>query len=197
MTDDTFPAGRPSPDEHHPGYAPYVEAAAEGGALRGEAPLDLVALLARQPAGLEAALGGCTEATALHRYAPEKWSVKEVVAHLTDVERVMGYRLLRVSRGDETPLPGFDENAWVAAMDHDRRPLREHLEEFGAARAGTVALIRGLAPEAFLQRVTASGHVVSGRALVWILAGHLEHHLRILHERYGVPVPEQNDHLPS
>jgi hypothetical protein len=193
MTDMAFLSERPLSDEHHPAYATYLDAvsAREGGRL------NLVALLARQPAALELALGPCTDAEALHRYAPEKWSVKEVVAHVTDVERVMSYRLLRVSRGDTTPLPGFEENAWVAAMEHDGRPLADHLAEFMAARAGTLALVRGLAPEAFRRTVVASGHRVSGRALAWILAGHLEHHLRILEERYGVPVSERKGHRPS
>jgi len=193
MTDFAFLAVRPSPDEHHPGYAPYLDAVS----VPGEDPLDLPALLARQPAELESALAGCSEEGALHRYAAEKWSVKQVVAHLVDVERVMSYRLLRVSRGDATPLPGFDENAWVAAMDHDRRPLEAHLAEFRAARADTVTLVRGLAADSFRLRVVASGHPVSGRALAWILAGHLAHHLRILQERYGLPVPRQNGHLSS
>jgi hypothetical protein len=193
MTDFAFLAVRPSLDEHHPGYAPYLDAVAGPG----KDPLDLPALLARQPAALESALGGCAEEVALRRYAPGKWSVKEVVAHLVDVERVMSYRLLRVSRGDTTPLPGFDENAWVAAMDHDRRPLEAHLAEFRAARGDAVALVRGLEEASFRRTVMASGHPVSGRALAWILAGHLEHHLRILHERYGVPVPGQKGHLPS
>jgi hypothetical protein len=193
LTDMAFLAERPSPGEHHPGYAPYLDAVA----VPGEDPLDLVALLARQPDALDSVLGDCPDEVALHRYAPQKWSVKEVVAHVTDVERVMSYRLLRVSRGDTTPLPGFDENAWVVAMEHDRRPIGEHLAEFRAARADSVALLRGLAPEAFRRTVVASGHPVSGRALAWILAGHLEHHLRILHERYGVPVPGQKGHLPS
>jgi len=193
MTDFDFLAVRPSPDEHHPGYAPYLDAVSVPGADA----LDLPALLARQPTALESGLGGCTEELALHRYAPGKWSVKEVVAHLVDVERVMSYRLLRAGRGDTTPLPGFDENAWVEAMGHDRRPLGEHLAEFRAARGDTVALVRGLPGESFRRTVVASGHPVSGRALAWILAGHLEHHLRILHERYGVPVPGQKGHLPS
>lgn len=217
MTDLKLLATRPSLDEYHPFYGAYVEAAAARG--RGsldrrpdpapdptpdpapDCPLDIVALLAGQPGELEAALGGLAEEDALHRYAPGKWSVKEVVAHLADVERVMSYRLLRVGRGDATPLPGFDENAWIEGMGHDRRSLADHLEEFRLARAATVALVRGFGrgrgPEAFMGTVVASGHPVSGRALVWILAGHAEHHLQVLHERYGVPHPGPSGHLPT
>ncbi len=168
-------ATRPGRDEFAAGYAPYL------------APIvDPVARLEAQAAELADQLSGLDEAAERRRYAPGKWSVREVVAHLVDVERVMAYRLLRASRGDESPLPGFDENAWIAAGGHDDRPLAEHLAEFAAARGNTLALVRGLPPEAFDRRVVANGSPVSGRALVWIMAGHVDHHAGILRDRYGV-----------
>jgi len=184
-------AERPAPGEHHPAYAPYLDTIrTDGDAGR---PFDLVEYLEAQAEALAALLAPVSGELALHRYAPGKWSVKEVVAHLTDVERVMTYRLLRVGRGDATELPGFDENAWIAASNHDLRPLDQHVAEFRAARNDALALIRGLPGSAFRNRVRASGHPVSGRALAWILAGHVDHHLGILVDRYGVPHPGSPD----
>jgi hypothetical protein len=169
------PASRPRPDEFASFYATYIDLVD-----------DPVPRLEAQVAELERMLSGHDEATELRRYAPGKWSVREVMAHLVDVERVMAYRLLRVARGDATPLPGFDENAWIAGAGHDSRPVAAHLGEFAAARANTLALLRGLPAETLERRGTASGHPVSARALVWILAGHVDHHVRILADRYGI-----------
>jgi uncharacterized damage-inducible protein DinB len=166
---------RPAPDEFAPWYAPYIEGT--------ERPL---ARLEAQPDALAAACLGLGEAAERARYAPGKWSVRQVVGHMVDTERVMAYRLLRVARADATPLPGFDEGAWAEAAGHDERPLSELVEEFRVVRGGTLALVRSLSPEAADRRGTASGHPVTGRSLVWILAGHVDHHLRILRDRYGV-----------
>ena len=176
---------RPDPTEHHPAYGPYLDAIAT--LVAPAHPFDLLHYLEAQSDALATLLAPVSDEVALHRYAAGKWSVKEVVAHLTDVERVMAYRLLRIGRGDPTPLPGFDENAWIVAGAHDQRPLGDHVAEFRAARNDSLALIRGLPESGFLNRVVASGHPVTGRALAWILAGHMDHHLRILQERYGVP----------
>lgn len=177
MTDAPVPT--PAPDEYAPFYAGYVAAVA------GE---DVRALLARQLPALDAACAALSEEGALHRYAPGKWSIKEVVGHLADTERVFSYRALRVARGDATPLPGFDENAFVAAAGSDRRPLGELLDELRLVRASTLALLDGVQAEAWERRGTASGAEVSLRALAHIMAGHVEHHFGILGERYGLPV---------
>jgi hypothetical protein len=174
---------RPAPDEFAPGYAPYLEPVS-----------DPLSRLAAQPDELAALLAA---SDGLHRYAPEKWSIREVVAHLSDVERVMAYRLLRIARADPTPLPGFDDARWVAVAEHDRRTLAEHLAEFRAARANTLALLGGLPGEAADRRGTAGGGPVSARALAWILAGHVDHHLRILRERYGFPSAPPSGELPE
>jgi hypothetical protein len=176
----------PAPEDFAPGYRSYLElvpGAAE--------PLGgILPLLEHQPGRLRSQLQGATEAEALFRYAPGKWSVKEVVAHLTDVERVMAYRMLRIGRGDTTPLPGFDENHWMENAGHDLRPLSHHVEEFATARADTVALLRGLLEglgDSALQRAgTASERRVSVHALAWILAGHPEHHMKLLAVKYGM-----------
>jgi hypothetical protein len=168
---------RPGADEHAPYYAGYVAAVPDeriGAQLQAQGDL-----LARLLAPLD-------EAQARHRYAPGKWSVKEVVGHLADVERVFAYRLLRIVRGDATPLPGFDEDAYVAAGDFDARPLSALVDEFRAARASTLALVLGVGAAHWERRGIASGHAVSARALAWLLAGHVAHHVRLLHERYGI-----------
>jgi hypothetical protein len=135
---------------------------------------------------LERLLAPLDEAAARFRYAPDKWSIKEVVGHLADSERIFGYRLLRIGRGDATPLPGFDENAYVPAGDFDARPLASVLGELRAVRQSTIALADGLPSGAWSRRGEASGAVISARALAYIIVGHLTHHARVLRERYRV-----------
>jgi uncharacterized damage-inducible protein DinB len=174
----TTPLAAPAPpaaDEYAAYYAGYVVAAAAD---------DVMRLLRAQAAALRAACGALDADGARFRYAPGKWSVKEVIGHIADTERIFQYRLLRIARGDTTPLPGFDENAYVAAAGSDAHPLDELLREFAAVRGATLALVHGLDAAAWARRGTASGAEVSARAVLYILAGHAEHHLRILRERY-------------
>lgn len=145
---------------------------------------DIAAMLATQVDDTAALLAGLSDEQARHRYAPGKWSIKEVVCHVSDVERVMAYRLLRFGRGDATPLAGFDENAWAPAARADDRPLTDLLAELQAVRAATVALVRGLPDDALDRTGTANGLLASARALAWIIAGHELHHRFILRERY-------------
>lgn len=170
------PIPRPEADEYAPYYERYVAAAGD----------DVLGLLARQAAALRNLCAGLTDAEALHRYAPEKWSVKELLGHVCDAERIFAYRALRIARGDATPLPGFEENAYVAAAGTDARPLPEILDELDAVRAATLALVRSLPEGSYERRGTASGFEVSVRALVHIIAGHAEHHAGILRDRYGL-----------
>jgi uncharacterized damage-inducible protein DinB len=126
-----------------------------------------------------------TEEQAAHRYAEGKWSLKQLLGHVTDTERIMAYRLLCISRGDQTPLPGFDENTYVRGAAFDSHVLSDLLAEFTAVRRATMALVRGLSPEQ-LQRVgTANGGGVSAAGLVYLIAGHARHHLNIVRERYA------------
>lgn len=120
------------------------------------------------------------------RYAPEKWSIREVVGHLCDAERIFSYRLLRIARGDATPLPGFEEKDYVKHGGFDARSLADVTSDWTAARRSTIALTRGLAPEVWERRGTASGQTVSARALLYIIVGHVVHHMGVLRERYGV-----------
>jgi hypothetical protein len=168
---------RPEPDEYAPFYAGYIASIPGTG---------VVTALERQQAQFTALGRALTADTAAHRYAPGKWSVKEVLGHLADAERVFTYRLLRVSRGDETPLPGFDENSYVEAAGSDDRSVADLVGELVALRAATLHLVRALRPDMLRRRGTANGKPVSTRALVYTVAGHAAHHLNVLSERYGV-----------
>ena len=170
-----MPIARPSTDEFAPYYGTYVNAVTGGDAL---------AALVSQREGSERFLRGIPEARAGYRYAPEKWSIREVVGHVSDAERIFCYRMLRIGRGDETPLSSFDENAYVPTGGFDRRPLADVAAELAAVRDATLALARNLDETALLRVGTASGKRVSARALAWIIAGHEAHHIRVLRERY-------------
>jgi len=166
---------RPKPTEHHEYYLSYVSAVPEG---------NLLDILAGQIDRTSALLAAVPEARAGFRYAEGKWSIKEVIGHVADTERVFSYRALRIARGDTTPLPGFDENAWVPFGEFDRRTLADLAAELRAVRTATLALFGGFTAEAWPRMGTASGHPVSARALAYIVTGHERHHLRVLEERY-------------
>ncbi|MFF0825638.1 DinB family protein [Brevibacillus sp. NPDC003359] len=119
-----------------------------------------------------------------YRYAPGKWTVKEVLGHLVDTERIMSYRLLRIARGDQTPLVGFDENTFVEQACFQQRELSDLLEEYKAVRASTIAQVRGISPEAWLRTGLANGNKLSARTLAYVIAGHEAHHSAILKDRY-------------
>ncbi|HEX5962469.1 MAG TPA: DinB family protein [Gemmatimonadales bacterium] len=173
----TLTLPRPAADEAAPFYHGYIAGVA--GENVGEQ-------LVSQLAEVERLFGGLDDQAALARYSPGKWSIKEILGHLTDAERIFAYRLLRVARGDATPLPGFDENAYVPAGSFDERPLRALTAEFRAVRLSTVALVSGVPPGSWTRLGKASGKPVSARALVYIMVGHVIHHLGVLRDRYGV-----------
>lgn len=168
---------RPAADEAAPFYHGYI------GKVPGE---NIGEQLVDQLAEVERLFGALDDRAGLARYAPGKWSVKEVLGHLTDAERIFSYRLLRIVRGDATPLPGFDENSYVPAGRFDARPLTALLADFRAVRISTTALVGGIPSTAWSERGTASGNPVSARALIYIILGHAAHHLGVLRERYGV-----------
>ena len=164
---------RPTPDEYAQYYAGYVAAVPDG---------DLVALLASEET--IAALSGLPDDRARYRYGPGKWSVKEVVGHVADTERVMAYRALRIGRGDQTPLPGFDQDAFVRGAQWDDIPLAALLDDLHLVRMATLSLLTSFPDDVLARRGTASDASVSVRGLGFIIAGHERHHLRILRERY-------------
>jgi len=166
---------RPAKTEYNAYYQPYVD----------ESPgEDVLAALAAQRDSTAALLAKVPEARAGHRYAPGKWSIREVIGHLADAERVFSYRALRVARADVTPLASFDENAWMAPANFERRTLADVAAELRAVRESTLALFRSFDAEAWPRVGTASNHPISARALAWIISGHEAHHLRVLKERY-------------
>jgi uncharacterized damage-inducible protein DinB len=167
---------KPQPDEHVEYYAKYIR-------LVGD---DALAALRAQSASTPRLLSGLSEAQAMHRYAPGKWSVKEVVGHITDGERVFSYRALWIARKDPSPMPGFDENAWVPAANFDRRSMHDLVASYEAVRAATVALLSSFDDETLTRRGTANNQEVSVRALAHIMAGHELHHVALLRERYGL-----------
>jgi len=171
-----LPVPAPGADEYAPYYAGYVARMAND---------DVIEALVRQIDETATALSRVKPADEGYRYAAGKWTVREVVGHLADTERIMSYRLLCIARGDQTPLPSFDENAYAAVAGADSRRLSDLVAEFRTVRAATLSLIRGLDAEALGRRGIASGRPVSARALVYIIGGHERHHMAVLGERYA------------
>lgn len=166
---------RPTPDEYAEYYREYVERLPDG---------DILALLEREGTGFAAFARGIEAARWDHRYAPGKWSIKEVVGHIIDCERVFALRALAFARGDDTPLPGFDQDAYVAAANFASRDSDSLVSEFEHVRRATLDLFRSLDDAAWSRRGTANACEFTVRAIPWILAGHLDHHARVLQERY-------------
>ncbi|MBB4638262.1 DinB family protein [Longimicrobium terrae] len=166
---------RPDASEFLPYYGKYVDRVPGDDALQPlQDQLDEVMSLVR---ALPEERGG-------HRYAPGKWSIREVLGHIMDAERIFVYRALRIARGDATPLASFDENAYVPAGRFDARTLADLMEEYVAVRRATVLLFRSMDDDALRSLGVASDAAVSARALAWITAGHERHHLALLRERY-------------
>lgn len=169
--------GRPSQDEYPPGITRYLEA------VHGD---DLFAAFDSQLAAINARLERIDESKAHFRYAEDKWSINELLVHLCDSERVFSYRAMRIARGDDTPLPGFDEQEYAAASGADRRGIGHILLELRAIRASTVALFESFETDDLDRRGVANTRVISVRAVGWMAVGHFAHHLNVLAERYGV-----------
>lgn len=173
---------RPAPDEFPPYALTYVQAAAD--ALTRHGFTNLHDLLVRQPADLAALLTGVSDEHGQRAYAPGKWTLLESLVHTVDTERVFAYRMLRAARGDRTALVGFDQDAWVPFSGANERSVASVITEFGAVRASTLALLTPLDQNALARRTEASGRDVSARGLAWMMAGHVDHHLRLTRELY-------------
>ncbi len=140
-------------------------------------------LKAQLPVAL-ALLEGISDDQSLYRYAPEKWTIRQVVGHLNDCERMFIFRAFWFARGFDSELPNFDQNIAVAGADSNALSLERHIEEFRAVRAATVGFFQNLPAEAWARRGIASDNEFTVRALAYISAGHVTHHLKILRERY-------------
>jgi uncharacterized damage-inducible protein DinB len=170
----TAPA-RPEAGEYAPYYEQYVALVPAG---------DIIETLERQIADTLALLRSVPEDRAGSSYEPGKWSIKEVVGHVCDGERIFTYRALRIARGDRTPLPGYEQDDYTRAANFNARTLSNIADEFARVRAATVSLFRSFDAEAWQRRGIANDNEVSARAIAHITAGHELHHVGILRERY-------------
>jgi DinB superfamily len=168
--------GRPLPGE----YADY--ASADIAAVPGDDAIDALSELAEQTPAFFRTLAEAAERG--FTYGPGKWTLKEILGHLVDDERIFSYRLLCVARGEDGELPGFDENRYAARGQFERRLLEDLLAEYAAARVATLALLRGLPPDAWARYGRVNGYGCSVRGLAFHIAGHELHHHRIVRERY-------------
>lgn len=173
-----FIPGLPQPGEYHPAFAGYV--------AKAQAFADPVERLNRQLDEILGLLSPLGAARRLYRYAPGKWSVQELLGHITDAERIFAYRALRIGRADRTPLPGFEENAYVAAAQAGNCVWEELIAEFEHVRRSSVLLFQHLPEAAWLRAGIVNEASLSVRALAYITIGHVAHHLDILRERYGL-----------
>lgn len=169
--------GRPDHTEYLPYYHRYIALVAEG---------DIVTTLEAQNRSTLALLRSLPETKAAFRYAPGKWSIKELVGHLTDAERIFADRALRFARNDETPLPGFEEDDYVRHGSFDAYPLADLAEGFECVRRSTIFLFKHLTAEAAARRGKANNAEISVRALAYVIAGHEIHHMNVLRTKYLV-----------
>ncbi len=166
---------RPEPSEYAPYYSRYISLVPEN---------DILTTLDSQRRQMLLLLSGRDEADGDFRYAPDKWTVKELLGHVCDTERIFAYRALRISRGDRTPIEGFEQDDYVRNGPFAKRPLAEVIEDFIAVRRATLTLLRNLDEPAWLRRGIANKNEVTVRAIAYTAAGHELHHRRILEQKY-------------
>jgi len=171
-------ARHPATDEYAPAFADYVGRVADDE--------DVLEVLTGQQEQVVARIRRIPEGRGGYRYAPGKWSIKEVVGHLSDTERVFAYRALRIGRGDTTPLASFDDDTYVREMQAGDRALANLADEWSQVRVATIALFRNLPAAAWSRRGVANDQPISVRALAYVIAGHVRHHLETLATRYQV-----------
>lgn len=167
--------GRPHPKEAAPYYFTYINQVYGDDGMR-----VMESQLEESPAFFSI----ISEEKSLYRYAPEKWSIRQVLSHITDTERAFAFRALWFARGFETPLPSFDQDIAAAGAEADKISWAAHIEDFRRVRAASISLFRNLPEEAWARSGIASDNRFSVRALAWIIAGHLTHHVVVLRQRY-------------
>ncbi len=173
-------SARPKPGDYAPYALKYIVLVPEG---------DILDALAGQLKQTVTLFSGRSERDGCFRYAPDKWSVKEVVGHVADTERIFAYRAMRIARGDQTPLAGFEQDDYVRAARFGDRKLADIVEEYADVRRASLALFRSLGEEAWLRRGIASDNPVTVLAHAYLIAGHELHHRKILEERYFPAIP--------
>lgn len=166
---------RPASTEYGEFYRGYVARVPDG---------DILQILHDQQQETATLLQRISEAKAGHRYAPGKWSIRQIAGHMIDAERIFAYRALCFARGEQQPLPGMDQDAYMKLANFDQRPLQEMAGELFLVRQTTLALFRSFDEPAWQRQGVASGYPCSVRALAYIIAGHERHHLAVLQERY-------------
>ena len=171
-----IPTTRPDRTEAAEYYFTYIDRVPDG--------VDVCGILERQLPETLALLRGISDDRSLHRYAPDKWSIREVVGHLSDTERLFVFRAFWFARGFDSPLPSFDQNVAMGASHADERSWSSHIEDLENVRAATLSFFRGLPDDAWMRRGFASGNPFTVRALAYLAAGHVTHHTTILRERY-------------
>ena len=168
---------RPEKNEYDPYYENYISLVGDG---------NIVDTLARQAAEVEQLFSAVPDEKGAYAYAEGKWSIKELLGHVIDGERMFMYRVLRISRADETPIEGFEQDGYIENGRFNSRPFAEMLDEFAALRRANVIAYRNFSDEDWSRTGTANEKQITPRALVYIMAGHVTHHLNILKERYLV-----------
>lgn len=166
---------RPQTTEHDPYYSRYIDLVPEG---------DILTILEAQIGDTAALLSGVSEERAAGSYEPGKWSIKEVIGHLSDTERIMGYRALRIARNDRTPIEGFDQEPYVRHANFGRHTLRTLANDLCTVRQSSLGLLRSFDAEAWTRCGIANNAEITVRALAYVIAGHELHHRRILENRY-------------
>ncbi|MFL5480995.1 MAG: DinB family protein [Gemmatimonadaceae bacterium] len=166
---------RPATDEYLAYYSRYIQRVPDG---------DILSTLSNQIGETLGLLRGLSESAATYRYAPDKWSVNEMVGHVIDTEKIFSYRALRFARGDKTPVPGYEQDDYVRNSSFNSYPLSELASELETVRRSTLYFFRHLEDEAWARRGLANNAEVSVRALAYIIAGHELHHREMLRTRY-------------
>jgi len=170
-----MPHARPEPSDYAPEFKRYIDLVPE---------TDIAAALEKQGEETQQLIASLSEERAAHRYAPGKWSIKGVIGHVADGEKIFGYRLLAIARGDKNSLPGFEENEYADNAHFDDWSLRDLAEWLAVARRSNLLLVRNLSEEDLNRRGVANNKEVTALALAFALVGHERHHLSVLRERY-------------
>jgi hypothetical protein len=166
---------RPEPSEYDPYFEVYISRVPEA---------EILTPLKNQPTELRQMLADVSDDLGTFRYEDGKWSLKELLSHVIDGERMFAYRVLRIARGDKTPIEGFDQDIYIESSHADERPFAELFDEFELLRRANLLLFQNLDDMDWGRSGTANGVSVSTRALAWIMVGHVRHHMAILRERY-------------